>query len=136
VFIKETINCKRYVQAILGQFFSELTKEETLYVWFERDSSTARTARICMQAFSDVFEDRIISSDIWPERSPEFNPCNIFLWGCLKNKIYNSNTPNERRIKRKYQKGNCKYSCRTTSKSKSESPPLMRGVSTCRWPSF
>jgi hypothetical protein len=37
----ETINCERYVQVILGQFFSELTEEERFYGWFQQDSATA-----------------------------------------------------------------------------------------------
>jgi hypothetical protein len=35
VFFNENINCDRYVQVIVGQFFSELTEEESLYGWFQ-----------------------------------------------------------------------------------------------------
>jgi hypothetical protein len=42
----ETINCERYVQIILGQFFPELTEEERLYGWFQQDLATAHTALI------------------------------------------------------------------------------------------
>jgi hypothetical protein len=52
-----------------------------------------------MQALSDVFGDRIISSDIWPARSPDFNSCDFFFWGCLKDKVYNSNTRTEKELK-------------------------------------
>jgi hypothetical protein len=48
-----------------------------------------------MQALCDDFGDRIISSDIWPPRSPDLNPCDLFSWGCLKDKVYNSNTRTE-----------------------------------------
>jgi hypothetical protein len=41
VLFKETINCERYVQVILGQFFPELTEEHRLYVCFQQDSATA-----------------------------------------------------------------------------------------------
>jgi hypothetical protein len=34
---------------------------------------------------------RIISSGIWPARSPDLNPCDFFFSGCLKDKVYNSN---------------------------------------------
>jgi hypothetical protein len=40
------------------------------------------------QALSDVFEVRIISSGIWPARSPDLNPCNFLFWGCSKDKVY------------------------------------------------
>jgi inhibitor of nuclear factor kappa-B kinase subunit alpha len=90
VFFNEII-VERYVQAILGQLFPELTEEERLYGRFQQDSVTAHTARISMQALSDVFRDRIISSGIWPACSPDLNPCDFFFWGCLKDKVYNSN---------------------------------------------
>jgi predicted transcriptional regulator len=54
-FYNETIKCERYVQVILGQFFSELTEKERLYGWFQQDSATAHTARMSMLALSDVF---------------------------------------------------------------------------------
>jgi hypothetical protein len=44
-----------------------------------------------MQALSGVFGGRIISSDIWPAHSPDLNPCDFFFWGCLKDKVHNSN---------------------------------------------
>jgi hypothetical protein len=36
--------------------------------------------------FSDVFGDRIISSDSWPAGSPDLNP-DFFFWGCLKDSL-------------------------------------------------
>jgi hypothetical protein len=48
-----------------------------------------------MQALSDVFGGRIISSDTWPARSPDLNSCDCFFWGCLKDKAYNSNPRTE-----------------------------------------
>jgi hypothetical protein len=52
-----------------------------------------------MQALSDVFTDRIISSGIWPERSPDLNPCDFFFWGCLKDKVHNSIPRTEEGVK-------------------------------------
>jgi hypothetical protein len=80
LFFNETINFERYVQAILAQFFPQL-KEERLYGGFQQDSATAHTAHISMQALSHVFVDRIISSGVWPARSPELNSCDFFLLG-------------------------------------------------------
>jgi hypothetical protein len=68
LFLNETINCERYVQVILGQFFPEVTEEKGLYGWFQQDSTTAHTAPMSMQALFDVFRDSIISSGIWPSR--------------------------------------------------------------------
>jgi inhibitor of nuclear factor kappa-B kinase subunit alpha len=87
------------VRVILGQFFSESTEEEILCGWFQQDSASAHTARMSMQASSDVFLDRIISSDIWPACSPDLNPCDFFFWHCLKYKVYSSNPRMEEELK-------------------------------------
>jgi hypothetical protein len=82
VVVNHKINCKIYVQVILGQFFPELTEEERLCGWFQQDSATAHAARISMEPLSEFFEKRIISSGIWPARSRELNP-GFFFWGCF-----------------------------------------------------
>jgi hypothetical protein len=51
-----------------------------------------------MKALSDVFGDRIISSDIWPARSPDLIPCDFFFCACLKNKVC-SNYPRTEELK-------------------------------------
>jgi hypothetical protein len=42
-----------------------------------------------------MFLRTIISSGIWPARSPDLNTCDFFFWGCLKDKVYNSNRRTE-----------------------------------------
>jgi hypothetical protein len=64
MFFNETVNCKRYVQVIFGQFIPELTQEERFYGWFQEDSATAPAVLMSLQALSDVFGNRIISSGI------------------------------------------------------------------------
>jgi hypothetical protein len=81
--------CK-YVQVLLGLFFPELQEKERLNVRFKKDSATAHTAHMSMQALSDNFGDRIISSGIWPASSPDLNPCDSFFCGYFKDKVFNS----------------------------------------------
>jgi hypothetical protein len=52
-----------------------------------------------MQAFSDVFGDRIISSGIWPACSPVPKRCAFFFCGCLKDNVYNSNLGMQEELK-------------------------------------
>jgi hypothetical protein len=56
----------------------------------------------------------LISLGIWQARSLDLNPCDLFFWGCLKGKFYNSN-PQMKELK-KYFLGNLKYSRRTAFK--------------------
>jgi hypothetical protein len=62
-------------------------------LWFQQDSqsATVHTAHMSMQALSDVFGNRIVSSGICPASSPDLNHCDFFFWGCLKDRVYNSN---------------------------------------------
>jgi hypothetical protein len=46
---------------IPGQFFPELLKEDRIYGCLQQESVTAHTARMSMQAFSNIFGDRITS---------------------------------------------------------------------------
>jgi hypothetical protein len=41
--------------------------------------------------FNDVFAGRIISTTIWPPRSPDLSPPNFFLWGVMENSVYSNN---------------------------------------------
>jgi hypothetical protein len=48
VLFNETINCEKYVQVILRQFFPQLTEEERLCGWFQQDAATAH----CMYGYA------------------------------------------------------------------------------------
>jgi hypothetical protein len=122
-FFNKRVNCERYVQVVLGQFFSELTEEERLCGLFQQDSATAHTARMSMQALSNVFRDRIVSSDIFPACSPDLKPYDFFFWGCLKDIVYSKKPSMRRRTERKLSDGNFKYSCRASSEGKSKPLP-------------
>ena len=36
----------------------------------------------------EFLEDRLISKDLWPPRSPDLPPPVLFLWGCLKERVF------------------------------------------------
>jgi hypothetical protein len=48
-----------------------------------------------MHALSHVCGDKIISSGICAARSADLNHCDFFFWGCLKDKVYDSNPRTE-----------------------------------------
>jgi hypothetical protein len=50
---------------------------------------------MALQALSDIFGDRIISSGIWPAFSLALNPYDFFLLGLFEEHNYNSNLPTE-----------------------------------------
>ena len=60
-------------------------------VWFQQDGATSHTSRRSLGILQDMFPSHVISlrGDIgWPPRSPDLNPCNFFLWGYVKSKVY------------------------------------------------
>jgi hypothetical protein len=42
---------------------------------------------------------KIMSSDIFPARSPDLNPCDIFFRGCLKDNVCSSNSRTAEELK-------------------------------------
>jgi inhibitor of nuclear factor kappa-B kinase subunit alpha len=88
IFYHETVNSDRYVRHILEPFFEQLTDDERQYGYFQQDNATAHTARNSISALQEVFDDRIISTGLWPPRSPDLSVCDFYLWGNLKGKVY------------------------------------------------
>ena len=91
IFFDDTVNSQRYINNILNPFFNQLTDYEKENGTFQQDNATAHTARASLAAIQNVFEDRVISRGRWPARSPDLNPCDFFLWGYLKAKVYGNN---------------------------------------------
>jgi hypothetical protein len=91
VFFNETINCERYGQAILWQFFTDLTEGERLYGWFQQDPATAHTAHVyvgfvqCLQG--ENYQQWYFASTF----TPILILVIFFFWACLKDTVYNSN---------------------------------------------
>jgi hypothetical protein len=56
-----------------------------------QDGATAHTATYAINVLNEVFEDRLISRGLWPARSSDLNPCDLYLWGNLKDKVYSNN---------------------------------------------
>jgi hypothetical protein len=56
-----------------------------------QDGATANTTTYSINALNEVFEGRLISRGLWPARSPDSNPCDFYLRGNLKGKVYSNN---------------------------------------------
>lgn len=93
----ETVNAQRY-RAMLDNFFIPELHRHVGYnnrTHFQQDGATAHTARDSMAKVRELFPGKLISrfGDIaWPPRSPDLTPCDFFLWGYLKSRVY-TNSP-------------------------------------------
>jgi hypothetical protein len=55
--------------------------------YFMQYDVTPHTTNYCINVLNEIFEDRLISHRLWPARSPDLNPYDLYLWGNLKNKV-------------------------------------------------
>lgn len=87
-----SVTSDRYVQMLL-QFLKPKLKEldEEAEIWFQQDGATAHTAKKSMDVLREMFPSHVISlrGDVgWPARSPDLSPCDYFLWGYVKAKVF------------------------------------------------
>ena len=54
----------------------------------KQDGATVHTANSTLCLLNDIFQSRIISKGIWPPRSPALNVVDFYLWGVVKQKVY------------------------------------------------
>lgn len=89
----QTVNSDRYCEMITT-FFEPEVRNSLFFnrnTWFQQDGATAHTARRSMDLVRRLFPSKVISrfGDLnWPARSPDLSPCDFFLWGYLKGKVY------------------------------------------------
>jgi hypothetical protein len=74
----------------LGPFLRALQKKKR-HGYFMQDGALAHTATYSIYVLNEVSEDRLISRGLWPARSPDLHPCDFYLWGNLKDKVYSNN---------------------------------------------
>ena len=61
-------------------------------IW-QQDGAKPHQARMVMEWLDSIFMDRMLAiksmrGDSWAPYSPDCNPCDFFLWGYLKEKVY------------------------------------------------
>jgi hypothetical protein len=77
IFFSKTATAEKYQEIIL-QFISLLNEEER-FCWLQQDGATSHTANSTMEMLKQFFDDRIISKNLWPPRSPDLTPPDYFL---------------------------------------------------------
>ena len=92
-----TVNQHRYCEMLqqwLQPKVDALREEhEGVELWFQQDGATAHTSVQSIGLVKQMFPGRVVSKrgDVgWPPYSPDLNPCDFFLWGYLKDRVYRS----------------------------------------------
>ena len=76
---------------MLQTFFwpKQLRTHDYQKYYFQQDSATPHTVGLVQDWLTSKFHQKFITKFRWPPRSPDLNPCDYYLWGYLKSKVYN-----------------------------------------------
>lgn len=94
IFFEGTINADRYRNEILDPFINQLHEDELMEGYFQQDNATPHTANRTINFLQEFFDDRLISRGLWPPRSPQLTPPDAFLFGYLKDSIFQNRPHN------------------------------------------
>lgn len=93
-FYRGTLNGQRYasfLQHTLPLLMEDLGLETRLSMWFQHDGCPAHTAKVARDVLDATFPNRWIGRGgtvRWPARSPDVTPLDFFLWGAVKDRVY------------------------------------------------
>jgi hypothetical protein len=77
IFFDTTVTSAVYADVV--QQFVALLNEDERYCWHQQDGATCHTSNETMTLLKQFFDDRIISKNLWPHRSPDLTPTDFFL---------------------------------------------------------
>ena len=86
-----TVNGVRYRNMITEFLWPQLDGMDMEGMWFQQDGATCHTACETMELLREKFPGRVISRNgdrNWPPRSCDLSPCDFFLWGFVKSRVY------------------------------------------------
>ena len=91
-FIEDTLNQHVYNTLLREKILPAINLVADLnLVFYQQDGAPSHTARLNTNFLDATFPGRWIGKKgpiSWPPRSPDLNPCDFFLWGHLKNQLY------------------------------------------------
>jgi hypothetical protein len=69
IFFDPTVTSAVYADIV--QQFVALLNEDERYCWYQQDGATCHTSNETVTPLKQFFDDRIISKNLWPPRSPD-----------------------------------------------------------------
>lgn len=110
---KETVDRDVYRRILTEAFNEAEAKTLTGDHYWQQDGASCHCTQENLEFIRSVFGDRVISrrypeifdSGIaWPARSPDLSPCDFFLWGNCKDKVYRDRPKTLEELKRKIER--------------------------------
>ena len=101
LMFEDYVNGENYAMKLDSSFLPQLRRRRcSLYArWFQQDGARPHTTPEVLEFLHSKFQNRIVSNRFpqqfqcgfsWPPCSPDLNPCDYFLWGYLKDKMFSS----------------------------------------------
>ena len=97
-FIEQNVNGERYKSLLLKHFIPVVQGMNAIErFWFMQDGALPHRTNEVFQILDEHFTGRVLGLGYpskyaggveWPPYSPDLNPCDFFLWGHLKDKVY------------------------------------------------
>ena len=94
-FFEDTVNGIRYMEMMKTFFFPKIEQHEKASdYWFMQDGAPPHRKTEVFDCLKEKFQYRLIALNAgpdlleWPPYSPDLNPCDFFLWGYLKDNLY------------------------------------------------
>lgn len=94
IIFEGNLNRHRYLnmlQVDVERYLDEIPINLNERIWFQQDGCPAHNAVIISNYLRERFPGRWIANRghcLWPARSPDLSPMDFFLWGYMKNKVY------------------------------------------------
>lgn len=104
-FFDEVLTGESYLEFLQNHFpylLDEIDIRTRQEMWLQQDGAPPHFARDVRNYLNEVFPQRWIGRGgpiRWPPRSPDLTPPDFFLWGYIKNRVYNNQptTPEDMR---------------------------------------
>lgn len=98
IFIDGNVTGDKYQELLERDFFPQIRRRRLARdYWYQQDGARPHRTVDVLQSLSAMFGGRIIGLDSgkvtdtgidWPPNSPDLNPCDFFLWGHIKDRVY------------------------------------------------
>ena len=94
VFLPQRLNGSAYLNFInvhLNDMLDNVSLAEFRRAWFQHDGAPPHVTRPVRERLTELFDDRWIGRlgpHAWPARSPDLTPLDFFLWGYVKERVF------------------------------------------------
>jgi hypothetical protein len=91
-----------FLQNDLALLLEDIPLQIRRNLWLQQDGAAAHNARIVQNYLEQHFRNRWIGTNgpvRWPPKSPDITPMDFFLWGTLKNIVYQHRAANVEELK-------------------------------------